>query len=95
MGAMSRIQIRRTHHLTHKEARARINRVAKKLAERFSADTRWDGDDLVVEHSGLTGKVSVRKTEIVVDAKLGLALGLFRSRAETEIETILDKELKA
>jgi putative polyhydroxyalkanoate system protein len=92
---MSRIQIRRKHHLTHKEARTRINRVAKKFAERFSADTRWDGDDLLVEHSGLTGKVSVRKTEIVVDAKLGLALGLFRSRAEAEIESILDQELKA
>jgi putative polyhydroxyalkanoate system protein len=92
---MSRIQIRRVHHLSHKEARARISRVAKKLSEKFGADTHWDGDDLVVEHSGLTGTVSVKKTEIVVDAKLGLALGFFRSRAETELEKILDQELKA
>jgi putative polyhydroxyalkanoate system protein len=92
---MSRIHIVRTHHLTHKEARTRINRVAKKLSERFDADTRWDGDDLVVEHSGLNGKVSVRKTEIVIDAKLGFALGFFHARAREEIEKILDKELKA
>jgi putative polyhydroxyalkanoate system protein len=92
---MSRISIRRTHQLSHKEARARVARVAKRLSERFGADTRWDGDDLLVEHSGLTGKVSVRKTEIVVDGRLGLTLGLFRSKAESEIEKILDKELQA
>lgn len=92
---MSRIHITRSHKLSHKEARARISRVAKKLSEKFGADTHWDGDDLVVEHSGLTGKVSVGKTSIVVEGKLGLALGFFRSRAESELEKILDQELKA
>lgn len=95
MMPMSRFTIRRAHHLTHKEARARVARVAKRLSEKFGADTRWVGDDLVVEHSGLNGKVSVKKTEIVVEGRLGFALGLFRSRAESEIAKILDKELKA
>jgi putative polyhydroxyalkanoate system protein len=92
---MSRIHIRRSHELGHAEARARVERLATKLAERFGADCRWEGDDLVVEHSNLTGCVSVRRTEIVVEGRLGFALSFFHSRAEQEISKLLDEQLRA
>lgn len=91
---MSRIYIRRPHALGHEEARARVERLAAKLGERYGADCRWEGDDLVVEHSSLTGCVSVRKAEIVVDGKLGFALSLFHSRAEQEIARLLEEQLR-
>jgi putative polyhydroxyalkanoate system protein len=90
---MSRLHLVRAHRLSHAEARARVARLATRLSEKFGADTRWDGDDLVVEHSSLTGRVSVRPAEIVVDGRLGLALGLFRAKAEEEIGRLLDREL--
>ncbi len=47
-----------------------------------------------MRHSSLTGRVSIRKTEVVVEGRLGFALGLFRDRVEEEIARILDEELK-
>lgn len=91
---MSRLYIRRAHSLTHDEARARVDRLATKLGERYGADCRWNGDDLLVEHSNLTGCVTVRKSEVVIDGKLGFALSLFHSRAENEIARLLDEQLR-
>jgi hypothetical protein len=39
--------------------------------------------------------VTLLDSEVVVDARLGGALRLFRRRAEREIERILDRELEA
>lgn len=91
---MSRIYIRRSHALTHAEARERVERLAAKLGERYGADCRWEGDDLQVEHSNLTGCVQVRRAEVVIDGKLGFALSLFHSRAEQEISRLLDEQLQ-
>lgn len=92
---MSRLYIRRSHALTHDEARARMDRLATQLGERYGAACRWDGDDLLVEHTNLTGCVSVRKAEVVIDGRLGFALSLFHSRAEQEIARLLDDQLRA
>lgn len=92
---MSRLYIRRSHELTHAEARARVDRLAAQLGERYGADCRWEGDELLVEHSNLTGCVTVRRSEVVIDGKLGFALSLFHSRAEQEIARLLDEQLRA
>lgn len=91
---MSRLYVRRSHVLTHAEARERVSHVAEKLSERFGATCRWEGDDLCVEHLNLKGKVTVRQREIVVDGKLGFALSLFHERVEREVAKFLDDELQ-
>jgi len=90
---MSTITIRRAHGLAPEEARRRVERLATKIHERFGADCRWDGDQLRIEHGSVNGCVRLTPGEIVVEATLGLGLGLFRRRAEDEIGRILDKEL--
>ena len=92
---MSHLSIRRPHALKHSEAHRRISQVAEKLSERFGAVCRWEGDVLRIEHPNVNGSVHVHRDEIVVDARLGFALALFRGRAEAEIARILDRELEA
>ncbi|MCZ8133336.1 MAG: polyhydroxyalkanoic acid system family protein [Steroidobacteraceae bacterium] len=92
---MSRLYIRRAHALAHAEARTRVSHVAQRLSERFGAECRWEGDDLCVDHSNLKGRVTVRRSEIIVDGKLGFALSLFHERVEREVAKFLDDELKA
>ena len=92
---MSQLSIRRPHALTHEEAHRRMSRVADQLSARFGAACRWDGDVLTFEHPNVSGNLRVGADEIVVDATLGLALSLFRGRAEAEIARILDRELDA
>lgn len=89
---MSRIQLRRSHDLTAKAARQKVDRMAAALAKRFEAECNWKGNVLSIEHSSVTGKVVVGKDEIVVDAKLGFLLAMFRDRVDEELAQILDAE---
>jgi putative polyhydroxyalkanoate system protein len=90
---MSQLSIRRPHSLSHAEAHRRISHVADKLSERFGVACRWEGDLLRIEHANVNGTVRVGRDEIVVDARLGFALSMFRGRAESEITRILEREL--
>lgn len=90
---MSHLQIRRSHALKHVEAHRRVSHMAEKLTERYGVACRWEGDVLALEHANVNGTVTVRKTEIVIDARLGFALSMFRGRVEQEITRILEREL--
>ncbi len=89
---MSKIHLRREHDLTPKAARKKVERVADVLAKRFNAACEWQGDVLSVTHSSISGKVVVGKNDVVVDAKLGFLLAIFRDRIDEELVQILDKE---
>ncbi len=89
---MSRIELRRSHALTTKAARARVDRMAAALARKFDAECAWDGDVLSIEHPNVRGTVTVEKEEIVLEAKLGFLLAMFRDRVDEELVQILDKE---
>lgn len=91
---MSRINIRRRHKLEHAELRARVSHLAERLGEKYGADCSWDGDVVHIDHSNVTGTVTVSKTEVVIDAKLGFFLSMFSHRVEEEITKILDEELQ-
>jgi putative polyhydroxyalkanoate system protein len=92
---MSRITIRRSHDLTPTAARERVSHVADRLAERFGASCRWQGDVLHIQHDSVRGHIALEATTVVVEAKLGLALALFRGSLESEIARILEREFGA
>lgn len=89
---MSRIHLRRSHDLSPKAARERVDRMAEALARKFEAECAWKGDVLAIEHPNVSGSVTVGRKEIVLDAKLGFLLAMFRDRVDAEISRILDKE---
>jgi len=89
---MSRIHLRREHDLTPRAARKKVERVAEVLASRFDAECQWNGDVLSVNHPSVNGKVTVGKNDVVVEAKLGLLVAMFRDRIDAELVRILDKE---
>jgi putative polyhydroxyalkanoate system protein len=89
---MSRIHLSRSHDLTAKAARERVNRMAKALAQKFDAECSWQGDVLSIEHPNVTGTVTIAKREIVVEATLGFLLAMFRDRVDAELVHILDAE---
>jgi putative polyhydroxyalkanoate system protein len=89
---MSRIHLRRSHELTAKAARERVNRMARALAQKFDAECRWQGEVLSIEHPNVTGTVTIAKNEIIVEATLGFLLAMFRDRVDEELVRILDAE---
>ncbi len=92
---MSPITIRRAHQLAPTAARERVTHVAARLAERFGAKCRWEDDVLRIEHGGVKGHIALEPGAILIEARLGLALALFRPSIEAEITRLLDRELGA
>jgi putative polyhydroxyalkanoate system protein len=91
-GAVKQIRLRREHDLTPEAARKKVERVADVLAKRFDADCEWDGDVLSIKHPTVSGTVTLGKNDIVVAARLGLMLSMFRGRIDEELERALDRE---
>jgi len=89
---MSRIHLQRSHELTAKAARERVNRMAKALGQKFDAECSWKDEVLSIEHPNVNGTVTIGKDEIVVEATLGFLLALFRDRVDEELVRILDAE---
>jgi putative polyhydroxyalkanoate system protein len=91
---MSRVTIRHSHALSPRAARERLTRIAERLAETYDADWEWRGDEITIEHSSVTGRVRLSGNEVVIDAKLGFLLSMFRDQVETEVARLLDVELR-
>jgi putative polyhydroxyalkanoate system protein len=89
---MSKIHLRREHDLTPKAARRKVERVADVLVRKFDAECTWKGDVLSVDHPSVNGKVTVGKNDVVVEARLGFLVAMFRDRIDEELARILDEE---
>ena len=89
---MPSIEIRREHGKTIEDARAAVERVANKIAERFDVEYGWDGNTLHFKRSGVDGHIALAKGEVHVAVNLSFFLLALRSPVETEIHKQIDKE---
>ena len=90
---MAKINIARAHRKSMPEAKAAINRVAKKIAEKFDVSHEWDGNTLHFERPGVNGRIALTKNEVQVFAELNFLLGAMKGSIEKAIEDQIDKEL--
>jgi putative polyhydroxyalkanoate system protein len=89
---VSRIHLRREHDLTPTAVRTKVEHIAEALTKKFGAGCTWKGDVLTVEHPSVNGTVTVGKNDVVVEARLGFLLAMFRDRIDGELVRILDEE---
>ena len=91
---MPDIHITRKHALGLAAARKLAFRWAEEAEERLGMKCVYEegetADSVTFTRSGVDGELQVTKDGFVLDAKLGLLLGAFRQRIETEIVTNLD-----
>ena len=90
---MAKIEIARAHRKSMTEAKAAINRVAKKIAEKFDVSHEWEGNTLHFERPGVNGRIALTKSEVKVFAELNFLLGAMKGSIEKAIEDQIDKEL--
>ncbi len=91
---MTDIDIRRAHNLDHDHAKKAAEDIAKRLNDEFDLKYAWRGDHIVFQRSGVQGQMEVAANHVRVQAKLGLALKLFRGKFETEINRFMDELFK-
>ena len=94
---MPDIHITREHELGLPAARKLAFRWAEEAGERLGMECVYEEgktSDLVsFTRSGVNGELKVTKDRFELDARLGLLLGAFKDRIETEIVKNLDKLL--
>jgi len=87
---MSKIHIRRAHHLGLADARTRVSTIAEDLKKDLDADYQWHGDQLRFERSGASGTIDVGDDFVEIDVKLGLLVALMKGTIEDSINRRLD-----
>ncbi len=91
---MADIDIRRQHSVQHDEAKQAAESIAQRLKKEFDLQYAWKGDCIVFQRSGVKGQLQVAPDFVRVQAKLGMALKLFRGKFETEINRCMDDLFK-
>ncbi|MCB2016570.1 MAG: polyhydroxyalkanoic acid system family protein [Hydrogenophaga sp.] len=94
---MSSIHIRRNHHLGLAGARKVAWKWAEHVEAEFDMECSYaegkDGDEVNFTRTGVKGTLLVTADHFELDAKLGLLLGVFKDRIESEIVKNLDELL--
>lgn len=90
---MPSIDLHQPHQLPLAEARARVERVADRMREKFGMDSRWDGDTLRFSRPGVKGSIAVTTDKVAVHAELGLMLSPLKGMVEDEIRRKLVEHL--
>ena len=82
---MADINIVQEHHLAPEQARAAAQQVADKLSEQFELTSRWDGDVLRFERSGVNGTLSLLPNQARLEIALGFPISALAAQIESKV----------
>jgi putative polyhydroxyalkanoate system protein len=88
---MADIAVQRDHTMGLKKAKAAAQKVADEMAESFDMESEWEGNTLHFSRSGVTGQLTVTKSSVQMNAKLGFLLAAFKPKIEAQIEKNFDE----
>lgn len=86
---MSEIDIEAHHQLSHEDAQHAAEELSADLALRFGIDYGWDGDAIVFERPGVSGRIDVLPDTLRIRARLGFLLMALKPAIEQEITRYL------
>ena len=87
------IVVRRQHDLGLAAARRLAENVARRLQREHGGTFSWEGNELVFQRTGASGRLAVTKDRVEVSLQLSLLLRPLQSRIEREIDTFLDEQV--
>lgn len=90
---MTTIHITRSHQLDRETVRANVQELADRLAEKLSAEYRWEKDRLIFKRSGASGLIRIGNHELEIEVKLGMLLSPLKGSIEKSITDYLDQRL--
>ena len=87
------MRVQKAHCLGKDEARKRVADVADALSDKYGVSSSWDGDDLKIDGSGVSGCITVAEQSVDAELKLGFALSMMSGVIRTSLEEALDEHL--
>ena len=86
---MSTIDIHAHHKLSHEEALTAADELSSDLAQKFGIDYGWEDEVIHFERPGVSGQITVKETELSIQANLGFMLMMLKGPIEQEIVSYL------
>ena len=87
---MATIDIRRKHALSLAAAKKQADVMAEHLADEFSLESDWRGDELHFTRSGVKGVMKVAKGDVHVYAELGFLVAFLKPQIEKRLHAHFD-----
>ncbi len=91
---MSSIHLHHAHSLSPEQARDALAGLADSLSRKLGVESRWDGDALHFQRSGVDGTIRLHPGEVEILAKLGMFLAPMKGMVEQEIRRVLDEKFR-
>jgi putative polyhydroxyalkanoate system protein len=88
---MADIDVKRTHNLGLKAARAAADRMAEHLGNKFGLKGDWSGNTLNFERPGVNGSLSIDEKDLRVVVNLGFLLKAMKGSIEGAVRSELEK----
>jgi putative polyhydroxyalkanoate system protein len=82
--------INRSHNLEKREAKQRVERAVRQMADGLGVDYNWKGDKLEFGRLGVNGHIDVDDNEITVVVNKSLFIPISDSTIREQIEGYLD-----
>lgn len=91
---MADISISRNHELDTDVLRGRLDELAADLKSKYGVRYRWDGDQCLLDGSGVKkGVVKMTSSNVSIEVTLGMMAKLLKPKIEDEINRKIGKVL--
>lgn len=91
---MATISLKKAHSRPDAEVRGLVEELAASLKQRYDVQAVWLDDHTVkVDHSRMSGRLTIQPNQVSIEIKLGLLAGAFKGRIESELRKSLDEKL--
>jgi putative polyhydroxyalkanoate system protein len=90
---MAQIDIAHPHTMGREKARKAVGAIADDLRNRLQVDYHWEGDELLFNRPGATGRIDVDDENVRVRIDLGMFLAPMKGVVESQIRNYLDQHL--
>jgi len=94
---MATIEIRRSHGMPVEELRKKVDQMSGSLEAKYAVRGHWEGDEMVLEGSGMTrgvkGRIKIEASAVLVELDLPLLMRPMKGQIEESIARKLDKVL--
>ncbi len=87
---MADIDIKRSHNLGLKAARAAADKMAEHLGTKFGLQGEWQGNTLAFQRPGVTGSLAIDERDLRLVVNLGLLLKMMKPSIEGAVNQQLD-----
>lgn len=94
---MATIEICRSHAMPVEELRKKVDQISGSLEAKYAVHGRWQGDEMLLEGSGMTrgvkGRIKLEASTVLIELDLPLLLRPMKGQVEESIARKLDKVL--